>query len=70
STPSVITVVDARSLAPVATDRTRVGNELAVLVLPSAPWWWADPDRTAHMGPRAFGIDADVVPEAVRQVLA
>jgi DUF917 family protein len=70
STPSVITVVDARSLAPVATDRTRVGNELAVLVLPSAPWWWADPDRTARTGPRAFGIDADVVPEAVGQVLA
>ncbi|MCA5924926.1 DUF917 domain-containing protein [Curtobacterium oceanosedimentum] len=63
STPSVITVVDARSLAPVATDRTRVGNELAVLVLPSAPWWWADPARTEAVAPRAFGIDADVVPE-------
>ena len=65
STPSVITVVDARSLDPVATDRTRVGNELAVLVLPSAPWWWGSPERTARVAPRAYGIDADVVPEVV-----
>jgi len=65
STPSVITVVDARSLLPVPTDRTRVGNELAVLVLPSAPWWWGDPARTERMAPRAFGVDADVVPEPV-----
>lgn len=63
STPSCIVVVDARTLAPVTTDRTRVGDELAVLVLPAAPWWWADPARTARVGPRAFGIDADVVPE-------
>ncbi|MGN8048913.1 DUF917 domain-containing protein [Curtobacterium sp. 22159] len=65
STPSVITVVDARSLEPVATDRTRVGNELAVLVLPSAPWWWADPRRTERVAPRAYGVDADVVPEGI-----
>ncbi|MBK0296621.1 DUF917 family protein, partial [Bacillus sp. S34] len=66
STPSVITVVDARSLDPVATDRTRVGNELAVLVLPSAPWWWASPERTARVAPRAYGIDADVVQGGVQ----
>ncbi|MDM7887750.1 DUF917 domain-containing protein [Curtobacterium sp. RHCJP20] len=63
STPSCIVVVDARSLRPVATERARVGDELAVLVLPGAPWWWATPDRTARVSPRAFGIDADVVPE-------
>lgn len=64
STPSCIVVVDARSLRPVATDRARVGDELAVLVLPGAPWWWAEPNRTALVTPRAFGIDADAVPEA------
>lgn len=64
STPSCIVVVDARSLRPVPTDRARVGDELAVLVLPGAPWWWADPRRTARVAPRAFGIDADTVAEA------
>ncbi|WIE75008.1 DUF917 domain-containing protein [Curtobacterium sp. MCSS17_007] len=63
STPSCIVVVDARSLRPVATDRARVGDELAVLVLPGAPWWWASPHRTTRVSPRAFGIDAAVVPE-------
>lgn len=64
STPSCIVVVDTRSLRPVATDRARVGDELAVLVLPGAPWWWADPLRTRRVAPRAFGIDADPVHEA------
>ncbi|MCJ1712925.1 DUF917 domain-containing protein [Curtobacterium sp. VKM Ac-2922] len=63
STPSCIVVVDARSLAPVTTDRARVGDELAVLVLPGAAWWWREPRRLARVGPRAFGIDADPVPE-------
>ncbi|RUP99723.1 DUF917 family protein, partial [Curtobacterium sp. HSID17257] len=65
STPSCIVVVDARSLRPVTTERARVGDELAVLVLPGAPWWWASPHRTARVSPRAFGIDADAVPEVV-----
>ncbi len=65
STPSCIVVVDARSLRPVPTDRARIGDELAVLVLPGAPWWWAEPRRTARVAPRAFGIDADLVPEVV-----
>lgn len=65
STPSCIVVVDARSLRPVTTERARVGDELAVLVLPGAPWWWAAPHRTARVAPRAFGIDADTVPEVV-----
>lgn len=65
ATPSCIVVVDARSLRPVATDRARVGDELAVLVLPGAPWWWADPRRTERVSPRAFGIDADPVPEVL-----
>ncbi|WP_171898820.1 DUF917 domain-containing protein [Curtobacterium sp. UCD-KPL2560] len=63
STPSCIVVVDARSLRPVSTDRARVGDELAVVVLPGAPWWWAEPHRTDRVAPRAFGIDADPVPE-------
>jgi uncharacterized protein len=64
STPSCIVVVDARSLRPVSTDRARIGDELAVLVLPGAPWWWSEPRRTARVSPRAFGIDAEVVHEA------
>ncbi|KTR02134.1 DUF917 domain-containing protein [Curtobacterium luteum] len=63
SSPSCIVVVDARSLRPVATDRARVGDELAVFVLPGAPWWWSEPRRTARVSPRAFGIDAEVVRE-------
>ncbi|PZE24783.1 DUF917 domain-containing protein [Curtobacterium sp. MCBD17_028] len=63
STPSLIVVVDARSLDPVAADRIRTGDELAVLVLPGADWWWADPVRLGRVAPRAYGVDADVVPE-------
>lgn len=63
STPSLIVVVDARSLEPVAADRIRPGDELAVLVLPGADWWWADSERLARVAPRAYGVDADVVPE-------
>jgi DUF917 family protein len=63
STPSIITVVDARSLQPIATDEVRQGDEIAALTLPASPWWWSTPKRTAHTAPRAYGIDADVVPE-------
>lgn len=64
SSPSCIVVVDARTRTPISTDRVRVGDDLAVLVLPGASWWWDAPHRLDRVGPRAFGIDADTVPEA------
>jgi len=63
SAPTVIAVLDSRTLEPIATVDLRIGANIVVLGLPGANWWRADPDRLRRTGPRAYGIDSDVLPE-------
>lgn len=63
SAPTVIAVLDSRMLKPIATVDVRIGADIVVLALPGANWWRADPERLRRTGPRAYGIDSDVLPE-------
>jgi uncharacterized protein len=61
SCPDLLCVLDRRTAAPIAVDALRVGDDVTVVVLPGPAWWRADPQRLAHVGPRAFGLDCDPV---------
>jgi uncharacterized protein len=61
SCPDLLCVLDRRTAAPIAVDALRVGDDVTVVALPGPPWWRATPDRLAHVGPRAFGLDCDPV---------
>lgn len=65
SAPSVISVLDSRTLDPVATDDIENGSDIVVVALPGASWWRADPARLGRAGPRAYGINSDALPEIV-----
>lgn len=61
SCPDLLCVLDGRTAAPIAVDALRVGDAVTVVVLAGPPWWAATPERLAHVGPRAFGLDCDPV---------
>lgn len=61
SCPDLLCVLDRRTAAPIAVDALRVGDDVTVVVLPGPSWWRAAPERLAHVGPRAFGLDCDPV---------
>jgi DUF917 family protein len=63
SAPTVIAVLDSRTLEPIATVDVGIGANIVVLALPGASWWRAEPERLRRTGPRAYGIDSDVLPE-------
>ncbi|HEY0247625.1 MAG TPA: DUF917 domain-containing protein [Gryllotalpicola sp.] len=64
SVPDIISVLDARTRAPISTDELRPGTDVAVLVLPAAPLWHSDDAFLRRADPRFYGIDADPVPWA------
>jgi DUF917 family protein len=61
SCPDLLCVLDRRTAAPIAVDALRVGDDVTVVALPGPDWWRASPQRLAHVGPRAFGLDCDPV---------
>jgi DUF917 family protein len=61
SCPDLLCVLDRRTSAPIAVDALRVGDDVRVVVLPGPDWWRASPERMAHVGPRAFGLDCEPV---------
>jgi DUF917 family protein len=61
SCPDLLCVLDRRTSAPIAVDALRIGDDVRVIVLPGPRWWRAAPERLAHVGPRAFGLDCDPV---------
>jgi len=61
SCPDLLCVLDRRTATPIAVDALRLGDDVAVLVLPGPAWWRGAPHRLAHVGPRAFGLDCDPV---------
>jgi DUF917 family protein len=59
--PDLICVLDGDSGEPVTNPNARVGQRLAVVVLP-APVSWRTADGLKVLGPRHFGFDFDYVP--------
>eukprot|EP00058_Branchiostoma_floridae_P018947 XP_002604436.1 hypothetical protein BRAFLDRAFT_79264 [Branchiostoma floridae] len=58
--PDLITIVDADSGTPIATEEQRYGLRVAVLVLP-APLLLCTPEALQVVGPQAFGYPEDVI---------
>ncbi|XP_066282728.1 uncharacterized protein [Branchiostoma lanceolatum] len=62
--PDLITVVDADSGTPIATEEQRYGLRVAVLVLPAPPLL-CTPQALKVVGPQAFGYPEDVIYSSV-----
>ncbi|XP_035686666.1 uncharacterized protein LOC118422916 [Branchiostoma floridae] len=58
--PDLITIVDADSGTPIATEEQRYGLRVAVLVLPAPPLL-CTPEALQVVGPQAFGYPEDVI---------
>lgn len=61
SVPDIISVVNARTRAPLSADQLRTGNDVDVLALPSAPLWRSDPAFLSRSDPRFYGVSADAI---------
>jgi uncharacterized protein len=61
SVPDLVCILGSETGDPVATERVRQGERVAVLALP-APAVWRSPAGLAVGGPRAFGYDLDYAP--------
>ncbi|MBY8823456.1 DUF917 domain-containing protein [Sphingomonas colocasiae] len=61
STPDIIAVVDADTLAPLTSDAIRYGQNVRVLVI-EAPAQLRTPVALDRVGPRAFGYPCDYLP--------
>lgn len=59
--PDLIAVLDTITGSTLQTELLRVGQEVAIFVIPGPDWWTRSADRLAAVGPRAFGIDHDPV---------
>jgi DUF917 family protein len=61
SCPDLLCLLDRRTAEPIAVDGLRPGDDVLAVVLPGPRWWRAAPERLAHVGPRAFGLDCDPI---------
>ncbi|WGW11510.1 DUF917 domain-containing protein [Saxibacter everestensis] len=59
--PDIISVLDARTHEPIDAGELGDGREIVVLTVPGPRWWTSTPERMAHVGPRAYGIDCDPI---------